>query len=740
MTSKSSFFKLLKENLKQQLGMLVISFCTLVIPMAIVVLMEKGNMELTKISGEEKEFFCEMFGTENLWLILATFGLAALAAVMEFGYLHNKSRVDFYHGLPVSRKTLFAVRVVSGILVYLVPYLLMLLICMLESIPLLCATMFAEMFVGMLWNFLGYVLIFLAMAICIFLTGKKSFAVLLFMWLNGLVPLLYGICTEYACSYFSTYIRVNGGLDRYRFGSPMLMYPFHLLTKYNEFDGGWAEALLTDWKLWPEVLVVLTVYLLLAYFLFKNRSAEHSDSSWMMRFVRPVFFISVEAVAGVQGAFSVRETLMHSNGTVWEIIALVLAVCGMHALLQSGFYGDIRKALSQKRYIIGAGALALAFCGIFAFRWYDYDNRIPQRKNIERIGMNFEKQFLPEDAGFHGNVGNIEYVEYGNVIMQNANDTLCLLMEKCFEGAKRYRDCSAEEQAKLDAEGKTVTLLMLVEQKNGTKKSYSFTLCRSDIEEYVAKVFNSPERKEMYKSALRERFEELEGLNCVLSTDSEDEWWSYSATCNGYWKHEEKEEFLAALLKDIDGVTFSDITKNDLKIKTSVATAYGDYVLIFPAFTDAANYLKEHYFVDVNDPLATMLVSEMTVELSDAWEEAFYEDGEKVVYSQNGDELRSKETEDTRLKEQLFELLDEMESAQAEELLFELYNGGILVPESLWNRALSIGKVNTDGTGGGYRLRMKLQNEWSDQYYCKVNVTAEELAELLNQIAAVRTE
>ena len=52
----------------------------------------------------------------------AILAFAVLAALTGFGYLHSREQLDFYHGLPVRRGQWFAVRWLSGILVFLVPY------------------------------------------------------------------------------------------------------------------------------------------------------------------------------------------------------------------------------------------------------------------------------------------------------------------------------------------------------------------------------------------------------------------------------------------------------------------------------------------------------------------------------------------------------------------------------------------------------------------------------------------
>ena len=67
---------------------------------------------------------------ENLWrdgLMATGFTVIFLAAVINgingFWYLYSRKKVDFYHGLPITRKKLFWYKTGMGILYYLIPYM-----------------------------------------------------------------------------------------------------------------------------------------------------------------------------------------------------------------------------------------------------------------------------------------------------------------------------------------------------------------------------------------------------------------------------------------------------------------------------------------------------------------------------------------------------------------------------------------------------------------------------------------
>ena len=67
----------------------------------------------------------------NLWkdgFVLSGLIIASIAAFINsvngFIYLYSGKKTDFYHGLPIKRAELFLERVVSGLVYYLIPYLI----------------------------------------------------------------------------------------------------------------------------------------------------------------------------------------------------------------------------------------------------------------------------------------------------------------------------------------------------------------------------------------------------------------------------------------------------------------------------------------------------------------------------------------------------------------------------------------------------------------------------------------
>lgn len=138
MTSKSLFFRLMKEDLKRRLWAFGLSFLTFFFAMPVLAAMGVTNLEQqyalwvedagnydfgagntaeTEFSRKLGELTAECVGLENVVMGFLVITAALVLALTGFLYLHSRKQVDFYHSIPVRRELLFTVRFVDGILV-----------------------------------------------------------------------------------------------------------------------------------------------------------------------------------------------------------------------------------------------------------------------------------------------------------------------------------------------------------------------------------------------------------------------------------------------------------------------------------------------------------------------------------------------------------------------------------------------------------------------------------------------
>ena len=126
MTSKNLFFKLMKEDLKRRIwaaALLSLGFFFFYPVVAAFTAGEireyvnyaKGLAEYENNLVEWLSFNCGM----TVFLMIVA---ALICGLSSFSFLNSKSKVDFYHGIPVRREKLFAANFLDGILLLAVPY------------------------------------------------------------------------------------------------------------------------------------------------------------------------------------------------------------------------------------------------------------------------------------------------------------------------------------------------------------------------------------------------------------------------------------------------------------------------------------------------------------------------------------------------------------------------------------------------------------------------------------------
>ena len=133
MTSKSLFFKLLKEDFKVRIWTLAVSilifFFSHIVGTAMMLSMYKYNRafsEPTDLLSYKVEFvqtFYSYIGIKNPLFAFIFVVLAVIVAMSGFSYLYSKKKVDMYHSLPVRREVLFFVKTLNGILIVILPYI-----------------------------------------------------------------------------------------------------------------------------------------------------------------------------------------------------------------------------------------------------------------------------------------------------------------------------------------------------------------------------------------------------------------------------------------------------------------------------------------------------------------------------------------------------------------------------------------------------------------------------------------
>ena len=386
MTSRSSFFKLLKEDLRQRLWTIILAAIVFLLPVPIYIAMEISSSGGTVSEGAMIYFaknLAEPMAYNSAWMIVVTIFGAFICAVSGFGYLFSKRKVDFFHSLPVKRETLFAVRYINGVLIYLVPYLAMALVSVLIIAVSgnMKAIVFTVVLKGLAVHLLGYLSIYTTFILCVTFVGNFVVFCAVSGWMFGITSVVLLVYFWFEEQFFHTYSYM-GDVFRDRLHSlRFLCPPYFYAYSWNGRELGVTSILLQE-------LAFVAVLTVITLFVYKARPSDGAGKAIAFPILKPVIRISVELLAGALMGMLFHEAADRSYGVPgWMIFGVVLGVILCHMLIQSIFYFDVRKCFADKASMGVVAVVAVAFVLVMRYDTFGYDTYLPKEKKLESVAI-----------------------------------------------------------------------------------------------------------------------------------------------------------------------------------------------------------------------------------------------------------------------------------------------------------------------------------------------------------------
>lgn len=551
MTSRSSFFKLMKEDLRQRLWTIVLAFIVFVLPVPIAIGMivtqdtTFGSLtsELAGTLQVNNPVTSELAGTlqaNNPWFALVTVVGAAICAVSGFGYLFSKKKVDFFHSLPVKRECLFAIRYINGVFIYLVPYLTMLLLSFLliAISGNFAVRIFTTAMWGLLIHFLGYLTVYTVFILGVIFVGNIVVFFAVSGWMFGITAVAVGLYNSFEEGFFNTY-SYNGNNYMYmnRLYSLRFLSPFYF---YNQAFMGSETSLLLQQLLYTVVLCAI------ALFLYRIRPSDGAGKAIAFPILKPVFRVSIELLAGACiGLLFYYAADRQGSVPGWMIFGTILGVLLSHMLIESIYHYDIRKCLANKMSLLACMAVAVAFVLAMRYDTFGYDKYLPGKGRIASVAV--KVQGLDGYQGVYhyadGRITNTNEIEYMNL---TGIETLYPYLETLIKDTKEYYDNRWARGTEL------VRVEVAYRLKNG-KTVYRSYLSKGIRAEVFAPVFESLEYKNSHYAGVYTIPEDAIRTIEVRYAMNE---------CTMTLSSEENEELMRALRKELSVLTLKEKMEN----------------------------------------------------------------------------------------------------------------------------------------------------------------------------------
>lgn len=407
MTSKSLFFKVQKEDLRGKTPLLFITFICMFLALPIFLAMEMQKyqqwLQNDPMSYTKKFLSQELamyLGAENAVVLMIVLGLASIFAFCQFEYLYHREKVDFYHSIPVRRGILFWTRYLNGVVAFLIPYV----ICVLLGLAILSAGGFSSMMVvktallGCIVHTIGYLLCYSLTILAICLTGNFFTGVLGTITLQGYGIMLFLLVQELASDYFMTYMQEYENLDQiFKYTSPLYLY-VDLAGNFSITDN------MPQSKAIGMIIIALVygiVLSFLAFYTYMKRASESAGKAIAFKKLKPILKVFIIALAACVGSL-LFKTLVYDTVEFWQIVGFIFTLLLGHVLLQVIFEQDVkavRKGIPST--IVAAVAGSMLFAGFFLGSGV-YDNAKIDFENVEYVAV------MPETI-IKGNYGTNFY-------------------------------------------------------------------------------------------------------------------------------------------------------------------------------------------------------------------------------------------------------------------------------------------------------------------------------------------
>ncbi len=578
MTSKSLFLKLMREDLKQRIWSVALALLVFFLSLPVACLLLLENAKAGSFNSILSEF--QLFiGTGNGFLMLVTVTGAFICGVNGFYYLHSKKKIDFYHSLPVKRELLFFVKYINGLLIYVIPYGINLLLCLLIGgiYQIINGDILQRAFITLLFHFVYYCMLYTTFIIAVQLTGN------FFVSLLGAGTLLFygplAVSTVFALfeDNFNTFLNHFDVTAIYGYTSPLYAY-YNAMSKYGNLAAKTLPMLINIlFAVIPCILLMLT-----ALFLYKKRLSEKAGRAISFKIAEPVIKFMLIIPLSIMGGFFLKS-ISYSESTAWFVFGLVLTLILVNAIMEIVYDFDFRSAFKhRKQFIINAAAVALILLS-FRLDVLHYDTYVPKPAGIESMSVDFTDldTNIYNDSGSNNRLGNMVLTE--------------------FENAYELAEIGADNAKNMD------TL-----QYN---ENYSNVLVK----------YHLKNGRDIYRSYLIDLFDNMDKVNSVYCLEEYkrgifpvygENWgdWNSVSINSGFGQEklstEEKfiQELKNAYIEDMNALSLFEV-KNEmpLGILTFSKNAYGsgaeEYV-VYPGFENTIQLLKNHGYefssIDIN--------------------------------------------------------------------------------------------------------------------------------------------
>ena len=534
-------------------------------------------LSITRLSFDTDYTYFGMGSTELSWLGA---GLGLVLAFLEFFYLLQQKKQDFYYSLPVKKSTVFWGSYVHGLIHSILPLALAMASCgIFRSAVDVEFAAFAWSYTGK--SFLvtaGVFLIFYHMGmLCITVCGNVlSSLVMCGVFIFYFRILVGNAFTTFASGYFQTYYRIPL-LEK----MTAVLSPFSLaeaLTGRDVYEKPLVLRFMPGGGLIAASLVWILLLLLLAACARRRRKTERTGRIFAVLAAERMAETGISFLAGVWAAGFVLDVsgLMETSRLTAGISAAgisAIVAAAVHCLLEIVLKNPGAGFLRRKWQLVISCALAVAVCIMFPAGASSYDSYFPGEAasvgiSIDGLGMSYDVYLQVQ--------GNREDYETDD-----------RLVKYTLTGEGKSAALGWLQEVVQDSGGSTYTwATVCYHLEDGSEHYRTYPLTREEVEAFAA-VYETAEYKQIAYPAVN------------LAEVGEDRFtWDDGVTGNGMkLTAEDKAGLVEAYREDVAEFEMNELTTvlpaGSVKIRSSKNGKVTEMV-VYPFFERTCSILAEN--------------------------------------------------------------------------------------------------------------------------------------------------
>mgnify|MGYP003231457041 FL=1 len=534
----------------------------------------------------------------NLWkdgFVLSGMIISSIAAFINsvngFIYLYSGKKTDYYHGLPMKRTEMFLERVFSGLVYYLMPYIVaeFLMICIGAARGFFSLSIMGMAVKMFFLHIIIYLVIYFSIVLVISVTGNMLMGILCLggMYLYGIVLNL--ILVAYGQSFWQTFFSAEYQYGRFNallhMASPGTLI-LNMVSDYAEGKTG---------KLLAAVIILGVIFGVLAWTAYKKRPSESAGKSMVYSWISIVVRFMVVVPGGLAVGWIFYSLTTGKVRILWWIFGMILGTVIIHGLSETIYQMSFQGFFTKKLQLVIAGALVAVCALIFQKDLLHFDSYIPKQEDIASMNLNM----MSFDQDYYENVQKTKDGEYEITDANNWAEPAMAFVGKNGIGDQTYK--ALQDIVSSNPKGEVIngdyTYYSIIKYtlKSGKEIYRKYWIGTENLSALVKGLYEEENLKEQKFGFLNldQKYLKNIGLN--------------DASGNGYSifqnDSDKMKQLLEAMKKDVDAATAEDFAyqfpgkqdvNNMIPGNTNANVQYANWIVgIYPSFKNTLAILKE---------------------------------------------------------------------------------------------------------------------------------------------------